>query len=99
MFISSGRVCSDPRKMQKIDTCSISISWSALETFGKNLERRWNKARQIAQKESEALQQVLRETVQEHHDKGGRLHLRQRVTIDYLDQQAADQIEYFTKYQ
>jgi hypothetical protein len=98
-LISSGRVSSSPRKMQKIDTCSISLAWRALETFGKNLERRWKKAQQIEAKESETLQQVLRETVHERYDKGGRLHPRQRVTIDYLNQQALDQIEYFTKYQ
>jgi hypothetical protein len=97
-LIASGRVSSGPRKMQKIDSCSLSISRRALETFGKNLERRWKKARQMEQQESAKLLEVLRETVPERQDKGGRLHPRQRVTIEYLEEQALDQIEYFTKY-
>jgi hypothetical protein len=98
-LIPSGRVSSGPRKMQKIDSCSLCISRKALETLGKNLERRSIKARQIEQQESAKLQQVLRETVPERKDKGGRLHPRQRVTIEYLDEQASAQVEYFTKYQ
>jgi hypothetical protein len=97
-LIPSGRVSSGPRKMQKIDSSSLSISRIALETFGKNLERRWNKARKVEHKESEKLQEILRQTVPERTDKGGRVHPRQRVTVEYLDQQALDQVEYFTKY-
>jgi hypothetical protein len=98
-LIPSGRVSSGPRKMQKLDACSVSLSWRALETFGGNLHSRWKKARQVEEEESVKLQQILRETVPERTDKGGRVHPRQRVTIEYLDQQALDQIEYFTKYQ
>jgi hypothetical protein len=99
-LIPSGRVSSGPRKMQKLDACSgVSLSWRALETFGGNLHSRWKKARQLEEEESVKLQQILRETVPERTDKGGRVHPRQRVTIEYLDQQALDQIEYFTKYQ
>jgi hypothetical protein len=97
-LVASGRVTSGPRKMQKIDSCSLSIARRALETFGKNLERRWIKARQIEQHESAKLQHVLRQTVSERKDKAGQLHPRQRVTVEYLDQQASDQIEYFTKF-
>jgi hypothetical protein len=97
-LIPSGRVTTGPRKMQKIDSCSLSITRIALERFGKNLERRWKKARKVEHQESAKLQQVLQQTVPERKDKGGRLHPRQRITIEYLDQQAADQVEYFTKY-
>jgi hypothetical protein len=97
-LIASGRVTSSPRKMQKIDSCSLFLAWRALETFGKNLERRWKKAREIEKQESTKLQQILGQTVQQRYDKGGQLHPQQRITIEYLDLQALDQVEYFTKF-
>ncbi|KAI5819852.1 hypothetical protein BZA77DRAFT_341555 [Pyronema omphalodes] len=97
-LIASGRVTSGPRKMQKIDSCSSSIARRALETFGKNLERRWKKAKQMELEESAKLQLILRRTVPERRDKGGQLHPRQSVTVEYLDEQASDQIEYFTMF-
>jgi hypothetical protein len=98
-LIPFGRVSTGARKMQKLDTCSVSLSWRALETFGGNLRRRWKKAQQVEEQESAKLQQILCKSVPERRDKGGRLHPRQRVTIEYLDQQASDQVGYFTKYQ
>ncbi|KAI5812604.1 hypothetical protein BZA77DRAFT_346979 [Pyronema omphalodes] len=97
-LIASRRVTSGPRKMQKIDSCSLSIARRALETFGKNLERRWKKAKQMELEESAKLQLILRRTVPERRDKGRQLDPRQSVTVEYLDEQASDQIEYFTRF-
>ncbi|KAI5813854.1 hypothetical protein BZA77DRAFT_346107 [Pyronema omphalodes] len=97
-LIASGRVTSGPRKMQKIDSCSLSIARRALETFGKNLERRWKKTKQMELEESAKLQLILPRTVPERRDKGGQLHPRQSVTVEHLDEQASDQIEYFTRF-
>lgn len=111
-LIRSGRVSSGPRRTQKIDTCGMHIwlqsgylpsayktpgiynAGRALETMGHNLDRRWRKMTKVLAEATEARSRVTSMTRPDSSNASRRVF----VTEEYLEQQAQDQIEYYTSY-
>jgi hypothetical protein len=98
-LVAANRVSSGPRRTQNIDSCALHIARRTRETFGKNLYRRLQKANEMELKERRVLDEALSRTTNERIDQGGMLHAARRVTEDYLNEQAEDQLQYYRDYQ
>jgi hypothetical protein len=98
-LVAANRVSSGPRRTQNIDSCALHIARRIRETFGNNLDRRLQKAEEMELKERHVLNDVLGRTTSERMDQGGMRHAARRVTEDYLDEQADDQLQYYREYQ
>jgi hypothetical protein len=97
-LVAANRVSSGPRRTQNIDACALHIAMRTRETIGQNLHRRLKKARETELKEQTVLNEALSKTTNERIDQGGVRHAPQRVTEDYLEAQAQDQLEYYRNY-
>lgn len=97
-MIAQNRVSSSARKMQNIDSFAVYNALRQHIHFPRNLRRRWERTLELEKSETIILQEALERRVLARVDKGGREHPNQPVTIDYLEQQARDQMEYYRQY-
>ena len=85
--------------MQNIDSFAIYNALRQHIQFPRNLRRRWERTLELKKSETIILKEALETRVLARVDKGGREHPNQPVTIDYLEQQARDQMEYYHQYE
>ena len=52
----------------------------------------------VHEKESQVLNETIGKIVPLRKDKAGNTHPRKTVTLEYLDEQAADQLKYYKEY-
>jgi hypothetical protein len=97
-LIPSGRSSSGPRRTQKIDSCGLFLAQRQRESFGENLSKRWQTMLAMEEDCLRALRDVLGKTVLRRVDKSGQVHPEREVTIDYLDEQSADQVRFYESY-
>jgi hypothetical protein len=96
--IPSGRHSSGPRRTQKLDSCGLFLAQRQRENFGENLYKRWEKMLKIQVESRRVLDDVIGKTVLRRIDKAGQEHPQQQVTVEYLDEQAADQVRFYESY-
>ena len=97
-MVAPNRVSSGPRRMQNIDAFTIYNSARSLRVFGQTLKRRWERMLAVHEKESQVLNETIGKIVPLRKDKAGNTHPRKTVTLEYLDEQAADQLKYYKEY-
>ena len=97
-MVAPNRVSSGPRRMQNIDAFTIYNSAQSLRVFGQILKRRWERMLAIHRKESQVLKETIGKIVPWGKDKAGNTHPCKSITLEYLDEQAVDQLKYYKEY-
>jgi hypothetical protein len=97
-LIASSRYSSGPWPTQKTDSCGLFLAQCQRESFGENLYKRWEKMLAMEEESRRALRDVIGKTVLRRIDKSGQEHPEREVTIDYLDEQSADQVRLYEFY-
>ena len=97
-MIAQNWVSSSVRKMQNIDSFAVYNALRQHIHFPRNLRRRWERTLELEKSKTIILQEALERRVPAWVDKGDCEHPNQPVTIDYLEQQSRDEMEYYRQY-